>query len=420
MSPEKIKVGIGFVTGRKNFEKLVRTYVCNWEEHGLVQNSKISLNLFVAYDLKYFGTKVSDYQIKDDTIHKAIDSYYLFSITTVAEEIRNLTENGVLTDREARLLFGEGYGKLRNLVTYFALKRGIDYLIFIDDDEYPIAVVRTKENRLSWVGQDVVATHLRHIGGSDLTHGYHCGYISPIPNMEFSGEFTEDVFRMFIEAISNDIINWDSFTEKMKDGGITYADINLLNKLLTSEVPEISGCKFISGSNLCLNLKNIEKIAPFYNPPGARGEDTFLSTCLSRLKVVKVPIYTFHDGFLNYTHLLNGVLPYRLKPSLASSAHVADRFLKASVGWVRYKPLFLYITRRKEYEAEITRMRECLKYSIPRLSKYFRTDQFTGILHEFEYYNAKVALHFQEFEESKEAWKKLIAFTRVCNAEQAV
>ena len=55
--------------------------------------------------------------------------------------------------------------------------------------------------------------------------------------------------------------------------------------------------KFISGANLCFNLKNYKNFPPFYNPPGARGEDTFLSTCLSECSVRKVPCYTFHDGF---------------------------------------------------------------------------------------------------------------------------
>ena len=71
--------------------------------------------------------------------------------------------------------------------------------------------------------------------------------------------------------------------------------------------------KFISGANLGLNLKNLDKLFPFYNPPGARGEDTFLSTCICECTIRKVPCYTFHDGFSTYQHLLLGVLPNNLK-----------------------------------------------------------------------------------------------------------
>ena len=58
MQKEKnIKVGIGFATGRKSFQKVLRTNIYNWKESGLVENKRISLNLFVAYDLSYYKTK---------------------------------------------------------------------------------------------------------------------------------------------------------------------------------------------------------------------------------------------------------------------------------------------------------------------------------------------------------------------------
>ena len=57
---KKINVGVGFVTGRKNFKNVVKTYVDNWDESELADNKKHALHLFVAYDLKYSSTKVSD------------------------------------------------------------------------------------------------------------------------------------------------------------------------------------------------------------------------------------------------------------------------------------------------------------------------------------------------------------------------
>jgi len=41
-----IHVGIGFVTGRKNFRYVLRTYINNWLEHGLITNRKICLHLY--------------------------------------------------------------------------------------------------------------------------------------------------------------------------------------------------------------------------------------------------------------------------------------------------------------------------------------------------------------------------------------
>jgi hypothetical protein len=92
----------------------------------------------------------------------------------------------------------------------------------------------------------------------------------------------------------------------MKNGGVTYADTKILTSDTAEEVPEINHSKFISGANLCINLTNPDRVSPFYNPPGARGEDTFLSTCLSQRKVLRVPCYAFHDGFSAYHHLMDG------------------------------------------------------------------------------------------------------------------
>ena len=66
------------MTGRKNFKNVIKTYVNNWNESGLVDNEKVALHLFVAYDLKYTGTTMSDYQITDEEILDTVDSaYYL-------------------------------------------------------------------------------------------------------------------------------------------------------------------------------------------------------------------------------------------------------------------------------------------------------------------------------------------------------
>ncbi len=46
--------------------------------------------------------------------------------------------------------------------------------------------------------------------------------------MEFNDTMTETNFRTFIEAISNDIVNWDTLKSVMINGGVTYADTNIL------------------------------------------------------------------------------------------------------------------------------------------------------------------------------------------------
>lgn len=403
----KINVGIGFVTGRKNFKNVVKTYINNWNESGLVDNEKIALHLFVAYDLNYTSTIVSDYKITDEEILGTIDSAYYLGDSTITNEAQFLVEKKVISLKEANLIFGEGYAMKRNAVLYFALKNKMDYLIFLDDDEYPIATIKINDS-IVWKGQEVLSTHINNIQYADMTHGHHCGYISPIPHLSFNDQLSEDDFRIFIESISNDIINWDSIKEKMNDGGVTYADLNIIDSKINKVVKEINGMKFISGANLGFNLKNLDKIFPFYNPPGARGEDTFLSTCISECTVRKVPCYTFHDGFSTYEHLLLGVLPNKLKVMKSDSGVIIKRFLSASIGWIRYKPLMLYITQRGNYEAEITKMKKNLSKVIPRICNYFEDDEFKNILHELEFYHTHVEEHYKDFENTKSVWLKIL------------
>ena len=163
----------------------------------------------------------------------------------------------------------------------------------------------------------------------------------------------ETDFHQFIDAISNDSISWESVCSIMEDSGATYADINVLSTDIAEEVEESDHAKFISGSNLCINLTKPHRVSPFYNPPGARGEDTFLSTCLSERKVLRIPYYTFHDGFSVCNHLMEGALPVKMGNVEIGSKKTIARFYLACIGWIRYKPLLLYIMQKDQYESKI-------------------------------------------------------------------
>jgi hypothetical protein len=136
-----------------------------------------------------------------------------------------------------------------------------------------------------------------------------------------------------------------------------------------------------------------------------------MSTALSNLEVVKVPCYTFHDGFSMYNHLLHGVLPVELKSIENTSEEILMRFVHAAVGWIRYKPLLVYITDRMNFETTMRTMRENLSNTIPKLCAYFKTEEFNKILDEFERYRKKVKKHFADFENTKATWTRLL-----CNA----
>lgn len=401
-------IGIGFVTGRKQFQNVLKSYISNWLEHGLLKDNEIRLHLFIAYDLKYQKTRISDYKDIPLELAAHVESINFIGTGYVTAETARLKKKGILTDDETNYLFGEGYAKKRNTVMYAALSKKMDCLMFLDDDEYPMAVSQNEAGKLVWMGQSVVGTHLANISAADITHGHHCGYISPIPFMEFDDDLKEPDFKLFIEAISNDIISWDKIRNTViGNQGITFADNDLVNYGRPFEVQEKNGMKFISGGNLCINFKNATSLPPFYNPPGARGEDTFLSTGLSDMRVLKVPCYTFHDGFGMYKHILNGVLPTTLTATSMDSV-ATRRFINASIGWIRYKPLLIYITQSSEYTKVMNEIEDKLRKVVPKLGRFFKTKEFDQVLKEFRHFAKNAPRHFQEFSATKEAWSKLM------------
>lgn len=407
-------MGIGFVTGRKHFKTVVKSYLDSWRQSGTLEQKKYALHLFVAYDLKYLDTHASDYHMTEDEILGSVHSAHYLGSGAIANEARDLVAQKILSLAEVKLLFGEGYAMKRNAVLYFALKSKMDYLIFLDDDEYPIANIRA-EGSLVWKGQEVLSTHIQNLQHCDMTHGHHCGYISPIPSITFSEVFAEDDFRVLMDTISNDIITWDSVKAKLADGGISFGSLAVIHNQEVEEVDALDGMKFISGANLGFNLKNLDKIFPFYNPPGARGEDTFLSTCIGACTVRKVPCYTFHDAYSAYPGLLSGTLPNRLKTMSADTQAIYNRFLKACIGWIRYKPLLLYITAPEAYAARVEGIREDLNLVLPKLCAHFGNEDFRGILKELDFYHAHVKEHFEDFQATKCAWLKIVAHLKAAN-----
>lgn len=407
LKEKRTNIGIGFVTGRKTFRDVLTTHMNNWSE-SVFPTGKTSLHLLIAYDLDLKRTIAKDYMQDNAANLDIVDSAYYIGENMIQKEIETLVDTKVVTQEEADLVFGGGYAGKRNIILFLALKKKMDYLIFLDDDDYPMAPVKFN-NALLWTGQKVVETHLRYLKDCDVTQGHHCGYISPIPAIEYTEQqFSEKDFKLLIESVSSDVVDWASMKNKMDNQGIDYVDLYSVTNGRAAPVKEVNGMKFISGGNLGFNLKNRARTFPFYNPPGARGENTFLSTCLGKSNVQKVPVWTFHDEFGSYHHILSGMLPTKLKPVSVRSAGVRKRFYQACVGWVRYKPLYLYITKQGQYETEMNEVRRKLEKVIPRLCSYFATRDFENLLVELDQYHANVKEHYQEFETVKAAWAKIM------------
>lgn len=405
----EIRLGIGFATGRRNFRKVLNSYINTWKisKKSLSEEDHVSLHLFVSYDLEYHNTKSTDFTNLSQEIVDAFDSITFLGAKNALRSIEMLQKSSEFSQSELKSVFGGGYAGKRNAILYAAIENQMDYLLFLDDDEYPMAVSNNR-NLCLWSGQQVFLSHLKEIENADYSNGFHCGYVSPIPQITFNETLNEHDFRVFIEAISNDIINWNSIKNLMNSGGVTYASTDVLLSDEATDVPYAGGCKFISGANLCINLKNPQLSLPFFNPPGARGEDTFLSTMLKERIVRRIPCYTFHDGFSIYQNLLDGTLPIQLSPITTGSSTVNTRFLNACIGWVRYKPLLVYITAPDQYQQRMQSISMALQETLPKISEYFMDQRFMTIALEFEKYCKNVKKHHEQFLRTQITWKKIV------------
>ena len=403
---KEINFGIAFVAGRANVCKIINSYYQDMLEQVSRYEKKVNITIYILFDTEYQKSKREEfYNIKPE-VYKDIEVKYI-TPEDINEEVKKIEIRENISESDLNLIFGHGHAKGRNTVIYYALKRQIDYLLFWDDDEYPIAV--SKENGKNvWIKQDNILKHIEYMNKekADITLGYHCGYISPIPYMD--DKFTEQDLKEFIEVISNEVVSWESIREKMKNhNGVTYAKQELASGEGVYEIQTDGIGKWVVGSTLCLNLNSIDKMPAFYNPPSARGEDTFFSTLLQETKVMRIPVYHFHDGFLKYTEIMDGTYPKSLRRINATEENIEARFLKATMGWMKYKPLLLYITNKETYKNEIDIIVNKLKRLIPKFNSIFGNDDFTELLSVVEEYDKNVEKHYECYVKTNEIWNKL-------------
>lgn len=404
---ETIKVAIGFVTGRPNVCKVINNMYDQMLEQLKGVRPNIQLTIYILFDLSYqMTTRVDFYSVLPE-VYKNIKIKYI-TPEDIEEEKKKLIARQGFTKNEVNFILGHGHAKGRNTLLYYAAKSKNDYLLFWDDDEYPVACIKNDDDTITWKKQNNILKHLEYIKDADITIGYHCGYISPIPYIEINEEINEDMFKKYIEAISNDIISWDSIKENFKkNNGVTYANPEIADGKGAYEIEKNGAGKWIAGSTLCINLNHLDKIPAFYNPPEARGEDTFFSTLLDNSKVLRVPVYHFHDGFLKYPGIMKQKYPTTLRKIKGNESEIGTRFLKASKGWMKYKPLLLYIGDKNNYKEKIEETYKKLEESVPEINKLFPNNNFNLLLDEFKEYSENVDKHYKEYLKTNEVWNKI-------------
>ncbi|MDD3260540.1 MAG: hypothetical protein PHU79_01310 [Oscillospiraceae bacterium] len=405
----QVHVAIGFATGRIGFQNVLRSYIYHLQETHFLSDHNLLISLFVAYDPTYSNTTRADFDNLTAEERKPFYKCRFIGPEDIQTEKEHLVKETGIPKEEIDQAFGTGYAVQRNIILFEALREKVDGLIFLDDDEYTLAVTESDGATL-WSGQHVLEKHMKYLQFSDITYGYHCGYLTPIPAIEFDGILPENIFYQFTDALSSDVLKRQDVSRLIRCGGVTYADKQVLRTHQAELVPEAAGAKFISGSNLGINLTDPARVLPFYNPPGARGEDSILSTCLGSYNVKRIPVYTFHDGFSFYGSLLKGVLPLSLKKiTMYDSKAANSRFYKACIGWARYKPLYTYLTQPKNFSDIMKSSLENLDQTLPYICAYFNNYGFENLRKDMQHYAEKVPEHNRQFQSMKKTWSKIVA-----------
>ena len=400
---EKKEFVIGFITGRPNVCNIINTY------YKTILNQlgeSANLNFYILYDLNYnHTTKEEFYNINKEVYESGVKIRHI-GIEEMDLEKEIVQEQYNLSEAEVNLFMGYGYCRARNTIMYYALKNNVDYLLFWDDDEYPVACLK-ENNKISWIEQENIKEHMKYIQKSNITFGYRCGYNSPVPYIDFNKYISEIDFKNFIDAVSNEAVSWKNIRNNMEENGITYAQKAIIEEKKIKRLYRLGIDEWLLGSGICINITDIEKIPAFYNPPNARGEDAFFSTLLGTAKVYKIPTYHFHDGFLQYTQIMEKKYPDKLKKVEIEEKNIRKRFIDAAIGWIKYKPLLLYITHRQQYTQTIAKTYEQLKLSIPKMNEAFNCNDFSELLVELEKYDTNVHKHYWEYIKINNIWNKI-------------
>lgn len=407
---KNLNVAIGFVTGRPNVCNIINTYYDYVKKQMQSFYKYTNIVFYILYDLDYQDAKKEEfYNLKPEIFEEENIKVKYITPEDVAELKQRMMDKYKLTTENVNAIIGNGHAKGRNTVMYSAYCDNMDYLLFWDDDEYPVACLKNEDGTISWQMQDNVLKHIETMEkyNADVTIGYHCGYISPIPYMNFENEENEQAINHFIRAISNEIVTWESIKEKYeKSNGVTFAENSILNSE-PSELLSEDGNKFVAGSTLCINLNHIDKIPAFYNPVNARGEDTFFSLNLAEAKVMKVPVYHFHDGFLKYKQIMLNKFPKTLRLIRHSEDTVEKRFYKACLGWIKYKPLLVYILEKDKYRDIINDVYNRLEKSIPKINSLYPTYDFGQITEALKTYDQNVENDYNSYIEVNNIWNEL-------------
>ena len=156
-----LNIAIGFVTGRPNACNVINSYYNYVLEQVKKIDRAVNVTFYILYDLNYQGAKREDFYNLTSEIFETPGINVKYITPEDIEERKIKIQNFYkLNEDEVNLIFGNGHAKGRNTIMYYAYQEKMDYLLFWDDDEYPVACVKKNDEEIEWKMQDNVIKHI--------------------------------------------------------------------------------------------------------------------------------------------------------------------------------------------------------------------------------------------------------------------
>lgn len=332
------RIAIIVRVGRDNYVRVLEDLVRSIDQYGHFQRHELAL--YLSFDAEFVQTDVPF--LKGASIRQLpFSRVRRIGCSDRDELVTSVVKSGAASSLEATLLFRRRpYTFQLNTAIAFAILDGNEVAIFFDDDQGFAVPVTRADGSFEWRYMDIIGEHLRALlGSATVTTGPVAGCVSPIPE-----RLVDLIGSDAVRDLGNLYSGGHEFLTARHFEGTGYR--SLRDPAFTVPSDEIRGetdKTWISPANMGLSLRR--EFPPFFNPPGARGEDAFFFLGLTRTEVVtRIGAGVFHDPFLRYPGIYSNDFPRHFVQIAASSREIA-RFAAACVGWLRYMPLYMRVSQ---------------------------------------------------------------------------
>lgn len=385
----KEKVLLCMTTGRLNFRETLNMFEENIMLYGL--REKFEITLAINYDVMYASLSPEDFEYESKVDLPVLYFGDEFRIEQ-EQKLKKYTNNADLINTLSQK---SGYGAKRNLILLFALEKSYDKVIFLDDDELPVACLGAGGELLWHYVNNIEALCSCNNGDFDISVGFLTGYDTTIPSSvkEYLGNSLAKQLGSIL-SVGSDVIKEDSFL----NSETFFLKPEAVPK--ESEIEMENGGKWFGGGNICFNVSSLRKalFPAYYTPQNGRGEDTIYSMKLAKVRVWRAQSGIFHDAFLEYTEFINRKsFPSKQLDSIDSKEEFyIRRFSEALYGWIAYTPLFLSLKDPDSYDEKLEIMIKKLQSiddnllnTVPKLKEKFSKEKPSEALLRFRQINDK-------------------------------